>query len=257
MGRRDDGYHNLASLFQAIDLGDHLTIKIASQDRLHCNCSHIPLDRTNLVWKAVDLFKKKSGISAYFDITLFKNIPSQAGLGGGSSNGATTLWGLNTLFGSPASVEELRTWSAEIGSDLPFFFSEGTAYCTGRGEHVKTLSPLKGQGWIVKPKEGLSTQEIFRRLSLKNCSQIDPEIFLDSFFTPHPKSHNDLEEPAFEALPFLKSLKESLLASGSTAIMSGSGTAFFCVGNKPIVPEIEVNPVQFIHRSFKSWYISI
>lgn len=127
LGKRSDGYHEIASLFQAINLGDNLTFTLSEQDHLTCSDPHLPCDHTNLVIKAVHLFRKKTNLDTPVTIHLEKEIPSQAGLGGGSSNAATTLWALNALHNYPYTIGQLQIWSAEIGSDIPFFFLSGNS----------------------------------------------------------------------------------------------------------------------------------
>lgn len=143
LGKRPDGYHELASLFQAIDLADTLHFTLSKHDHLTCTDPAIPLDNTNLIWKTVHLFRRKTNHQFPIHIHLEKNIPIQAGLGGGSSNAATTLWALNELLNTHIPSETLTAWAGEIGSDVPFFLSTGTAYCTGRGEIVKSLPPCR------------------------------------------------------------------------------------------------------------------
>ncbi|GJP37385.1 hypothetical protein CLOM_g21795, partial [Closterium sp. NIES-68] len=131
-----DGYHELASLFHAISLGDTLKFSFSpsnSRDALTTNAPGVPLDSSNLVIKALDLFRRKTGIQKYFWVHLDKKVPTGAGLGGGSGNAATALWAANRMCGDVASEAELLEWSADIGSDISFFFSQGAAYCTGRG----------------------------------------------------------------------------------------------------------------------------
>ncbi len=126
--RRSDGYHDLASLFQAISLYDTIHFALSDHDELTCDKPGIPTDSTNLILKAADLFRRKTGLKFGLKAHLEKRIPHEAGLGGGSSNAATTLWALNQLHGQPASPDELIAWSGEIGSDITFFLSHGTAY---------------------------------------------------------------------------------------------------------------------------------
>ena len=142
--KRTDGYHDISSLFQAIDLGDTLHFEWSNHepDKLTCTDPNLTTDSSNLIMKAVLLFRQKTDWHHPVSIHLEKRIPIQSGLGGGSSNAATTLWALNEKAGRPASIEQLQTWSAEIGSDIPFFFSEGTAHCLGRGEEVKSIPSI-------------------------------------------------------------------------------------------------------------------
>ena len=136
MRRRPDGYHDLASLFHVIDLGDDMRFEElpagAGADELACNMPGVPTDASNLVIKALDLFRRHTSVSKRFRVDLRKRVPHGAGMGGGSGNAATALWAANALSGRPASDAQLLEWAGEIGSDISVFFSRGAAYCTGR-----------------------------------------------------------------------------------------------------------------------------
>lgn len=257
-GRCSDGYHELASLFQAISLCDHLHFKESECDLLTCSDPTLPVDHTNLISKAVHLFRSKTGIKRHWTIHVQKNIPQQAGLGGGSSNAATTLWALNALHGKPATEDELVAWGAALGSDVPFFLSSGTAYCTGRGEVIRSLSPLQNATlWIVKPKEGLPTVQVYAKLKECHMSTGDPQKALTSFFNGSSTYFNDLEKPAFDLLPSLATLKQKLLNFGfSNVLMSGSGSSFFCVGeaDPADVSDCLTFKVHYLQRQSNFWY---
>ena len=257
--RRDDGYHELASLFQAISLFDSISFELHSEDKLTCSDPTLPLDSKNLVMKAAALFRKKTGLKFSLLAHLEKRIPYQAGLGGGSSNAATTLWALNELCGKPASLENLIAWSAEIGSDIPFFLTEGTAYCTGRGENLRHLSRLRNTPlWIVKPKMGLSTPEVYGTLDVSILEKRDPEKSLCNFLAGHADYFNDLESSAFKIMPLLAKVKQHLVALGFDAVlMSGSGSAFFCMGDanpNELENDFFYHKAQFVNRQPGQWY---
>jgi 4-diphosphocytidyl-2-C-methyl-D-erythritol kinase len=256
--RRSDGYHELASLFQTIDLCDTLHYELSNKDLLTCSDASIPTDHNNLVLKAVNLFRKKTHLDCNVAIHLEKKIPMQAGLGGGSSNAATTLWALNELCEHPATIEQLMQWSSEIGSDIPFFLSQGTAYCTGRGEILRLLPPLQKKTLlIVKPMQGLSTPEVYRKLDLKTLKQKDPETILTDFLSGRFCCINDLEIPAFAIMPELAHLQSRLKSAGfSDVLMSGSGSAFFCLGEGqlPNLSETQQFSASFINRPAHAWY---
>lgn len=259
VSKRADGYHNLSSVFQTISLGDTLIIEPHTEDVLTCTDSHLPTDASNLVLKSIELFRRKTGSNQAFKVHLIKRIPTQAGLGGGSSNAATMLWACNQLTEANLPLDTLRQWSAEIGSDIPFFFSQGTAYCTGRGECVYHLPALAARPlWIVKPSEGLSTPEVYRRLNF--TSLVSEKILqrdLDAFLSGSLSYFNDLEKPAFEIKPELKQLKMRLLEGGfETVLLSGSGSAFFCLGHGTLPTDLDLTifPAQFLNRSLFSWY---
>lgn len=256
--KRQDGFHDIASLFQSIDLCDSLTFNIAEQDKLTCDDPSIPTDRSNLVWKAVDLFRKKTNLNTPFHIDIAKKIPAQAGLGGGSSNAATTLWAINELLGKPATTTELMEWSKEIGSDITFFFSTGTAYCTGRGEKISPLPPLPPkQLLIVKPPQGLSTPAVYQNFSIDKASKISPEDLLRQCISGKESYINDLEQPAFKLMPDLLQLKERLSSLGfDTVTMTGSGTSFFCSGqgSLPLGNNLQTFSSCFLQRDENDWY---
>lgn len=257
--RRPDGYHDLASLFQAIALYDDLEISPAESDFLFCNDPTLPIDSRNLILKAANLFRKKSGINLFINVHLSKHIPIESGLGGGSSNAATTLWAMNQLTGNKYTNEELSDWASEIGSDISFFFSQGTAYCTGRGNIVTPIAELNSlSGWIVKPTGGLSTPKIFGKLDLAKLSENDPEEALQAWINGKPYFFNDLEQPAFQIMPELSELKRNLQNSSFEGVlMSGSGSAFFCAGNcqPPKLPNTFAKPVTLLRRASDSWYM--
>nr|UYR28638.1 4-diphosphocytidyl-2-C-methyl-D-erythritol kinase [Andrographis alata] len=275
-GKRADGYHDLASLFHVISLGDEIKFSLSpskSKDRLSTNVPGIPLDERNLIIKALNLFRKKTGIENYFWIHLDKKVPTGAGLGGGSSNAATALWAANQFSGFVATEKELQEWSSEIGSDIPFFFSRGAAYCTGRGEVVEDVaSPghFEVPMVLVKPPEACSTAEVYKRLRLDQTSHIDPSVLLDKVLRDGISQDvcvNDLETPAFDVLPSLKRLKQRIAAAGrgqyDAVFMSGSGSTIVGVGSPDppqfIFDDEEYNGVflseaNFITRSENQWY---
>lgn len=241
--RRDDGYHDLASLFQAISLSDRVSMSVlpegSEDDAFECDMEGVPTDRTNLVLRAVDTFREATGAACKFRVRLAKTVPAQAGLGGGSANAATALWGCNELCkanGLPcASEEELLAMSTNLGSDATFFLSHGTAYCTGRGEVLTPLPALPSQDlYIVKPLVGLSTPTVFKALDLNGRSPADPLGLLGLHTTGASgvdKHVNDLEKPAFSVVPELAALKAYLQDAGFPVVsMSGSGTSIFALG---------------------------
>lgn len=163
------------------------------------------------------------------------------------------------MCGKPASEVQLAQWAGEIGSDIPFFFSSGTAYCTGRGEMMRSLPPLpKGDLHIVKPSQGLSTPQVYSLLNTAALPQRDPVTALDSFLNGCASYFNDLEVPAFSVLPQLAELKSSLRSYGfSDVMMSGSGSAFFCVGNGivPALPHVAIYQTNYLNRKEGSWFV--
>lgn len=259
MGLRKDGYHNLQSFFQAINLGDELTISFASKDTYTSTDPTLNFNEKNFIYKALQLFRKKTFLKDPVKIELIKNIPIEAGLGGGSSNVATTLWGLNELFKRPASENELFEWSKEIGSDVPFFFSLGSAICEGRGEKIipmKMPEPLSSI-WIVKPNVSLSTKEVYTYSKKKTKISESLEELSKKIYSKKPILKNDLEEAAFLLCPSLALLKDELEYQGFKYVtMTGSGSAYVCIGeSKPKFKNpVQIFPVQYINRAKNQWY---
>lgn len=241
--KRSDGYHEIASILQAIDLFDTLEFTQCDFDSLTCSDPDLPCDESNLVIKALRIFKSQFPLPFGVKIHLEKKIPCQAGLGGGSSNAATTLWALNELVGSPASLPQLMAMGASLGSDVSFFFSSGTACCTGRGEIIDShqlLEPL--EGWLAKPPFGLSTPLVYKETRVEELPTREGLFF------------NDLEPAAFRLEPRLKEFRGNLEKMGFNSVtMTGSGTAFFCFGKgkegKDLIPFLSVQ------RDAGCWYI--
>ena len=251
--KRDDGFHDLASLFQAVDLGDTLAFEVlgdgAKADALECDAPGCPLDASNLVLRAIALLRARLEHRAavpFLRVRLDKRTPIQAGLGGGSSNAATALYAANELAGRPASESELVEWSGELGSDITFFLGPtGSCYCTGRGEVLEPVAPVASDGdvFVVKPEMGLSTPLVFKTLADADYATLrrdrDPRDLLDAFAapgaTPLADYVNDLEPPAFACEPQLERLKAKLLEppyAFHAAMMSGSGTSLFAVATE-------------------------
>ena len=231
LNKREDGYHNLASLFQTIDLADQIQLELSDEDQF--TCSHSEVDpKDNLVLKALALFRSKVDKPFKIKIHLVKNIPLQSGLGGGSSNAAATLNGLNELLSQPLTDEELFHLACQLGSDVPYFLKPGPAYCEGKGEQIKRIKKLESQPvWIVKPPFGLPTPEVYKCLDLKQLKDRDPKTSLESHLFSKGEYYNDLEEAAFSLQPTLRDIKNTLLSQGFTnVILSGSGSSFFCIG---------------------------
>ncbi len=259
LAKRPDGYHELSTLMQAIDLCDTLDIHFTTgEDLITCTDPNLPTNRTNLCFKALELFRKKTGESFKAHIHLEKRIPIQAGLGGGSSNAATTLWALNEMSGLDVPLDDLIEWSGEIGSDITFFLSEGTALCTGRGERIQKIDPIiqKEHLWILKPQAGLSTPEVFKNFDILSIPQIDPQNLLSEFKKGSPVYMNDLQVSAFKALPILEEIKNELNKKGYRNVtMTGTGSAIVCFGDKPpFFPNTKCYQSKFINRTHDSWY---
>jgi 4-diphosphocytidyl-2-C-methyl-D-erythritol kinase len=237
LGTRPDGYHELRTVFQTIDLHDTLT----AQEKpgsfvLKCRAAGVPLDDRNLVWRAgAALWKAlgRAGEPADTVVTIEKAIPMQAGLGGGSADAAAALQILARLWGG-APVSLLREVASSVGSDAPFFLSGGTALGLGRGEEIYPLVDLP-RHWIVVvlPPFGVSTVEAYSWYDEDRASGLrEPRGELQILPVPWPSRAaqmvNDLEPPVIRRHPEIGTIKAALRESGAVAAaMSGSGSAVF------------------------------
>jgi 4-diphosphocytidyl-2-C-methyl-D-erythritol kinase len=231
LGKREDGFHEIETLMAPITLADVLTLEQRSGEGLDFTCTDpsLPTDGSNLVVRAVDVFRRETGVTQGITLHLEKYIPHGAGLAGGSSDAASTLLGLNRLFGTGKEVPELAGMAAEIGSDIPFFLFESAAVCTGRGEKVapvplQTPLPLL----LMKPEFGVPTPWAYRHW--RDSREVPGFQYATQTF-PWGELHNDLERSVFEKYLFLGVLKRWLLEQQEAvgALMSGSGSTIFTV----------------------------
>jgi 4-diphosphocytidyl-2-C-methyl-D-erythritol kinase len=230
--KREDGYHDIETIFQQIDLHDMLFFKKTPSDiRIVSKGFPVPSDKNNLAYKAFELFRINQGIDEGIEIHIEKTIPVGGGLGGGSSNAAATLLAANHLWKTNLTFKKLEVIAAEIGSDVPFFIRGGTAIGKGRGEKLKPIQ-LPDNYWIVLicPCIELSTSWAYQhsKITLTKNKKITK---LNSIFenqAPHAYDvslENDLEGVVFQRHPILKELKEQLYQRGAFyASMSGSGS---------------------------------
>ena len=231
LGRRPDGFHEIESLMVPLTLADTLTLEVSAEAGIAFTCSDatLPCDDTNLVVRAAHRFFEAAKMPPAVRIHLEKAIPHGAGLGGGSSDAATTLSGLNRLFGSPLTREALHALAAEIGSDVPFFLAGGAAVCRGRGEIVEPVAfPHQLPLLLIKPGFGVPTPWAYSRWH--DALEIPGISYAPQEFT-WGRLVNDMERPVFEKYLFLAVLKRWLLQQPETAgaLMSGSGSTCFAV----------------------------
>jgi len=233
--RREDGFHEIATRMAPLTLADGVKM-----EQIHgaadgtvaftCNDPTIPGDDTNLAVKAVRALEKLAGPLPAVRIHLEKRIPHGAGLGGGSSDAAAVLLGMDELFSLSLPVSRLAEAAAGVGSDVPFFLHGCVCDCTGRGELV---TPVPDFSWhprilLVKPPFGVATPDAYRRWG---TSREVPGLPYAEQQTPGGILMNDLERAVFEKIPVLGTLKACLLeCEGVTAaLMSGSGSTVFAV----------------------------
>ena len=232
VGRRNDGYHNIETIFHRIDLFDELTFERSAALSLRCDDPTIPTDEMNLCWKAVELFQNETGVTEGISITIKKRIPSGAGLGGGSSNAATTLIALQQLFSSTIQHDRLETLGLNLGSDVPYFLHNGTAFGEGRGERLSYF-PLRLPYRIVLVNPGIhvSTPWAYGAIATRFGNHFPKRPTLrDLFSSPADisKLENDFEATVFERYPEIATLKKTMMEHGAVhALMSGSGSSVF------------------------------
>ena len=232
LGRRSDGFHEIETFIAPISLCDEIKIEQRSGKQeiaFWCDDPSVPKGEDNIVVRAANIFFQKTKITSSISIALKKRIPHGAGLGGGSSDAASTLLALNELFETNLPREALAKMAEMIGSDVPFFIFQSAAVCKGRGELV-TPTKLREQlsVLLLKPEFGVPTQWAYSRWrdsrEIPGVSYASQELDGQTFV-------NDLERPVFEKFVFLAQLKMWLLKQPEVgaALMSGSGSTIFAV----------------------------
>ena len=220
-GKRQDGFHNIKSIMQTINLYDYLHIKIEQgtekQIILSGNNDQIPYDNSNLVYKAAELFLAKINETNHqIDIYIEKNIPISAGLAGGSTDAAGTIFALNNLFNSPLNFDKLHQLCSKLGSDLNVCLQGGKIFATGRGEIINPLPFEEFDVNLIKPmKLGISAKEAYYEYSRKITNGID--------LNNKENFANDLEWAIMDKYPQLQYIKEKY----PNSIMTGSGSTYF------------------------------
>ena len=233
--KRADGYHELNTVMQQISLKDKLIFKeIDSGIKVESRGLKIPLDSTNLVYRAWEHLKRLSGIEKGIHIKIEKNIPVAAGLAGGSSNGAATLKALNQLWNLNLSLEELMKIGVQLGADIPFCLLGGTALAEGIGD---ILTPLKSFNnvhiLLGNPGIGISTEYAYSKLELEEKKDMDISKLINCMDKKDLKCvgaslENIMEKTIIEENPIIKEIKDNMLSSGALGtLMSGSGPTVF------------------------------
>ncbi|NCO74861.1 MAG: 4-(cytidine 5'-diphospho)-2-C-methyl-D-erythritol kinase [Cyanobacteria bacterium] len=272
IGHRPDGYHELVMIMQSVNLGDVIHLRANGKDeiRLFCQNPEVPLNNTNLAYKAAHLmqqqFPKLAQNFGGFDIVIEKNIPVAAGLAGGSTNAAAVLVGINLMWSLGLTQPELRDLGALLGSDVPFCISGGTAIATGRGEQIEPLPDLSDI-WVILAKysnlsvstpwaynsyreqfnhlyisdsQGINQRtrqvhsgDLVKAISQRNSEQIGALLY------------NDLEKVVLPEFPTVKALIDAFKAENVLgSMMSGSGPTVFALCDNQNQAEAIANKVQ-------------
>jgi 4-diphosphocytidyl-2-C-methyl-D-erythritol kinase len=248
LGRRPDGFHALETVFHPVNLCDRLTFTPSlSEVQLSCSDPGLPTDAGNLVHRAATAFLSAAKIKDGVRIHLEKKIPLAAGLGGGSGNAATTLLGLNELFGQPLPTAKLAELAAALGSDVNFFLQDKPALATGRGEIIEPLDPfpaVRGASFfLIHPGFGISTPWAYQNLARFPAAQngvpgrarkLINLLQTGELPLASGEFYNSLEAPALDKYPVLQLYQEFLRAQGAAAtLMSGSGSTTFALFCEP------------------------
>jgi 4-diphosphocytidyl-2-C-methyl-D-erythritol kinase len=252
LGLRPDNFHELAMVMQSVELADLVEVKAAVQNEiiLHCDVAAVPQDQTNLAYQAAALMQQRFDRSTGVEITLHKRIPMAAGLAGGSGNAAATLVGINLLWNLGLSIAALQELGAELGSDVPFCISGGTAIATGRGETIQQVSSLSTGAVVLGKYRSLSVSTPWAyqtyRQQFKDSYAIGNELLTKSQ-TIHQKPlltaiqqqnisqigqllYNDLEKVVLPAYPLVAQLRAAFSTTNHQGVMmSGSGPTVFAL----------------------------
>lgn len=238
LGRRTDGYHELLTVFQTVTLCDLLRFKALKDERLEITCSApgIPTGERNLVYRAAIALRHRYGVRRGALIELEKHIPAGGGLGGGSSNAAVALLGLAYLWDIETNKQELTEIGAQLGADVPFFFTGGTALGTGLGTEISALEEITAEHLlIVTPGVNVSTAEAYAALRAPALTKAESAVMLPSSCADAQISdlhnsvlRNDFEPVVFRLWPEIARARNMLLKLGAHGVLlSGSGSSVF------------------------------
>lgn len=238
LGQRADGYHELVTVLQTVSLCDRLTLESLPEGGIEVRCDHpaVGSGPDNLAYRAARAFQQALAERRGVRISLAKRIPVGSGLGGGSSDAAATLGGLNCLWSAGWSEEELRTLAAELGSDVPFFLGGGTCLGEGRGERLTPLPSLPETALVLvfPPDAGISTAEVYRALAGKvqaagaRTRALIAALEAGDLEGVIAQGWNDLEAVVFARRPELQKAAEGMRACGLRGVrLTGSGAALY------------------------------
>lgn len=240
--KRADGFHEVEMIMTMVDLADRLELSELKRDSIiiSSQAGYIPLDEKNLAFQAARLIKDRYNVRSGVHIHLDKRIPVAAGLAGGSSDAAATLRGLNRLWRLGIPAQELQELGAELGSDVPFCVTGGTALATGRGERLTPIASPP-QCWVVlaKPPINVSTAEVYGRVRANNIAvhpsalRMQQAIEAGDFAAVCAGLGNVLEDVTLKLHPEVQQLKEAMMKLGADGVlMSGSGPTVFGLVSK-------------------------
>lgn len=224
-GRRDDGYHLLQSVFMLIDWCDTLHFEANSTGLIRRHDLGTALPADDLITRAARLLQQSTGTPLGVDISIDKRIPAQAGMGGGSSDAASTLLALNRLWALHLDLPTLEKLGLSLGADVPFFLRGRNAWVGGVGERITPIELPPSRFIVLKPAAGVETASIFRHPQLERATK--PATIADFAADPYGFGHNDLQAVASMLCPEVSQAIGLLESQGLQARMTGSGSAVF------------------------------
>ncbi|MBF7094931.1 4-(cytidine 5'-diphospho)-2-C-methyl-D-erythritol kinase [Streptococcus sp. HF-1907] len=240
VGKLEDGYHELSMIMVSVDLNDYVTLsEIEGSDIIvESNNYRMPLNDKNDVFKAAQLVRERFSIKKGLLISLDKSIPICAGLGGGSTDAAAVIRGLNQLWQLNLTNEEMFTIGFEVGTDVPYCIEGGCAHVSGRGEVVRPLEETISS-WVVlvKPDFGISTRTVFRDVDCQTISRVDIQALERAILSKNygdmiEYMGNSLEDVTIARKPLIQKIKDRMLKCGAdVALMTGSGPTVFALCN--------------------------
>jgi len=239
--KRTDGYHELEMVMSSVDLADRIVLEPIEKDQIivQSNKAFLPVDKRNNVYQAAAIVKKQYGIKEGIKISVTKNIPVAAGLGGGSTDCAAALRGMNRLWNLNLSIEELIDIGMQVGTDVPYCLYGTTSFISGKGEKVEPLLPMPAC-WVVlvKPRMSVSTRKIFQQVDIEEISHPDmmklsEAILQQDYQQMIQHMGNSLEDVTIPKHPIVQQIKERMVKYGAdAALMSGSGPTVFALCKK-------------------------
>jgi 4-diphosphocytidyl-2-C-methyl-D-erythritol kinase len=224
-GHRPDGYHLLQSVFMLIDWCDTLHFEKRSDGAISREDLTIALPADDLITRAARLLQRHTGCTEGVHIAVEKQIPAQAGMGGGSSDAATCLLALNQLWELKLGLPTLEKLGLQLGADVPFFLRGHNAWVEGVGEQITPISLPPAQFWVLKPDSGVETSQIFTHPELERATK--PAIISVFAAAPYDFGHNDLQPVAQAICPDVSKALQVLSKAGMNSKMTGSGSAVF------------------------------
>ncbi len=241
VSRREDGYHNIKTIMQKVSLSDILSVERTDEIKITSSASFLPTDERNLVYKAILAFREYTAVNAGLYVHIQKRIPTQAGLGGGSSNAATTLLALNEIYDTNLSAEELCSIGVKLGADVPFFLMPSPSLCEGIGEIISPVEVNIPAYYvlIVKPRFSVSTKEAYEMIDNVGISlRPDFDLILSGLTQGDQKklregAINVFEDYAGVKFPQIGEIKKELTDMGALcSFMSGSGSSVVGIFSK-------------------------